>query len=59
MWNSGDSSSPVWYDDCKRALAGDKMKFVLADLKTVLMPRQVLPKKLHPLGNLLVPEVST
>ncbi len=45
----------VCHDNRKRT--GDKMQFGLDELKTALMSRQALLKKLDPLGILSVPEV--
>ncbi len=45
----------AWHDNSKQK--GDKMPFLLADVKKVLIPRQALLKKLDLLGILLVPEV--
>jgi hypothetical protein len=42
-----------WHDYLKRA--DDKLRFELADLKTVLMPRQPLLKKLDPSGTRNLP----
>jgi hypothetical protein len=58
MPNSGDPfhlKVAAWRDNSIRA--GHKLQFGLDEVKTVLMPRQGLFKKLDPLGTMLVPEV--
>ncbi len=48
VWNTVEAFATSAYD---------KMPFGLDDVKTVLMPRQALLKKLDSLGTLSVPDV--
>jgi hypothetical protein len=47
----------VWHEDMRRL--GQSTRLDLRDLKTILVPRQALPKRLDPTGKPSVPTVHT